>query len=96
MEFIVGFFFFFFLRLASIGNKIGNIIFCFVNIQHIIMLKNGMIVHGNYAMVFVIHNKAFPILNALILLFFPIVFLVDKMAHNTPHLLRFRKVYNNR
>jgi hypothetical protein len=60
------------------------------------MLKNGMIVHGNYAMVFVIHNKAFPILNALILLFFPIVFLVDKMAHNTPHLLRFRKVYNNR
>jgi hypothetical protein len=22
--------------------------------------------------------------------------LVDKMAHNTPHLLRFRKVYNNR
>jgi hypothetical protein len=28
------------------------------------MLKNGMIVHDNYAMVFVIHNKAFPILNA--------------------------------
>jgi hypothetical protein len=50
--------------LASIGNKIGSILFCFVNIQHIVMLNNGMIVHDNYAMVFVIHNKAFPIMNA--------------------------------
>jgi hypothetical protein len=67
MEFSVGFFLK--TRLARIGNKIGNILFCFVNIQHIIMLKNGMIVHDNYAMVFVI--RPFQSWMLLLLLFFP-------------------------
>jgi hypothetical protein len=39
------------------------------------MLNNGMIVHGNYAMVFVIHNKAFPILNAFTFTLFSHCFL---------------------
>jgi hypothetical protein len=43
---------------------------------------------------FVTHNKTFSNLNVFTFVFFSIIFLVEKMAHNAPHLLKFRQVYS--
>jgi hypothetical protein len=55
-----------------------------------------MSIHGKHSLNFVIHNKIFLILNAYIFALFSTIVLVNKMAHNASHLLKFRKAYTNK